>query len=280
MREPSPLREGECFGAAAGIDVCGVQPLVCLLFGAGEACAEAVAELFAALRKAGADDAEEVGRRDAGDGGLGEEVETQYRAVDFGTGEEGAGGHALQDARSGVELDAHSEERHLAGLGNDALRDFSLHEEDGQRGRSGALQDVAENGAGDVVGKIGDDLVARAARRVWARLEGFGCIALQDLGWIEFENVGVYEGDVGLFGELLPKDWNEPPVELDGCDAAGACGQLMGQSAEAGADFEDIIGWREIGCVGDAGEVGGVDEEVLAEGLSEVQVVAAEQFER
>ena len=278
MREPSPLREGDCFGAAAGIDVCGLQPLVCLLLGAGEACAEAVAELFAALGKAGADDAEEVGRRNTGDGGLGEEVETQYSAVDFGTGEEGAGGHALQDSRPGIELYAHREQRHIAGLGDDALRDFPLHEEDGHRGRRGALQDVAQNGAGDVVGEIGDDFVSQLARRAWARLEGFGGRAVQDLGWIEFENVGVYEGDVGLIGELLPKDRNEPLVELDGCDAAGACGQLMGQCAEAGADFEDVIGWREIGCVGNAGEVGAVDEEVLAEGLFEIQVVAAEQF--
>jgi len=104
-------------------------------------------------------------------------------------------------------------------------------------------------------------------------------LGVNSFGGIDLQDVGVDKGDLGLIGELLPKDWDEPLVEFDGDDAACPCGQLMGQRAEAGADFEDAVGGREIGRGGDAGKMGRVDEEVLTEGLLEVQFMAAEQFE-
>lgn len=110
--------------------------MVCLLFRAGEAGAEAVAELLAALGEAGAYDVEEAGRLNLRDGGLLEDVEAQHRAVDSGARKEGPGGDALQDAGSGVELNADGKERHIAGLGGDAVRHLALDEKDGQRRRS------------------------------------------------------------------------------------------------------------------------------------------------
>lgn len=105
------------------------------------------------------------------------------------------------------------------------------------------------------------------------------CLGVNSCGGLYFQDVGVDNGDVGLIGELLSKDGYEPLVEFDGDDASGPCGQLMGQSAKAGADFEDAVGWQEIGCIGDSGEVGRVDEEVLAKRLLEIQIVATQQFE-
>ncbi len=274
MRKPSPFRDGKCFGAAAGIDVCGVQPLVCLLFGTGKARAQAVAELFAALGEAGAHDGEEVGRFDTGGGRLGQNIEAQHGAVDFGPRQEGAGGHTLQDAGSGVELDADCEERHCAGLSDDATGYFVLDEEDGEHRGMGAFQYVPQDGARDVVGEVRYYFEGRGEGR--GRLLS-DCLGVNGFGGIDLQDVSVDKGYIGLTCELLPEDGNETLVEFDGDDASGPRCQLMGQCAEAGADFKDVIGRREIGRTGDAGEVGRVDEEVLAEGLLEVQIVAAEQ---
>ena len=264
MRKPSPFRDGKCFGAAAGIDVCGVQPLVCLPFGTGEARAQAVAELFAALGEAGAHDGEEVGRFDAWGGRLRQNIEAQHRAVDLGTRQKGAGGHTLPDAGAGVELDANCEERHLAGLSDDAMGYFVLDEEDGERRGMGAFQYVPQDGARNVVGEVGYYFVGRGEGR--GRLLS-DCLGVNGFGGIDLQDVSVDNGYIGLTCELLPEDGDETLVEFDGDDASGPCCQLMGQCAEAGADFEDVISWREIGCTGDAGEVGRVDEKVLAEGL-------------
>ena len=82
-----------------------------------------------------------------------------------------------------------------------------------------------------------------------------------------------------MIGKLLTQDGNQPLIQFDGHDASGLFGQVMGQCAEAGTDLEHCVGWCEVGGVGDAGQMGRVDEEVLAEGLLKVQIVAADQFE-
>ena len=91
-----------------------------------------------------------------GDGWLGAHVEAHDTAVDFGAREEGAGGDFMKGARAGVELHAHREDRHCAGLGNHALGHFLLHEQDCQCGGRRTFQNVFEDSAGDVVGKVGD----------------------------------------------------------------------------------------------------------------------------
>jgi len=151
---------------------------------------------------------------------------------------------------------------------------FVLDEEDGERRGMGAFQNVPQDGARYVVGKVCYQFVGRGEGR--GRLLSH-CLGVNGFGGIDLQDVSVNKGYIGLTCELLPEDGNETPVKFNGDDAPGPRCQLMGQCAEAGADFEDAIGRREIGCTGDAGEVGRVDEEVLAEGLLEVQLVPAEQ---
>ena len=87
------------------------------------------------------------------------------------------------------------------------------------------------------------------------------------------------KANVGLIGELLTQDGNQPLIQFDGHDASGLFGQVMGQCAEAGTNLEHCVGWCEVGGVGDTGQMGRVDEEVLAEGFFQVQIVPTDQFE-
>jgi len=95
----------------------------------------------------------------------------------------------------------------------------------------------------------------------------------------EFEDVTVDKGNVGPAGELCAQNGNKPPIQFDGYHAASAVGEVMRQCAEAGADFQYGVGFFEVGGGGDAGEMGRVDEEVLAQGFLQVEVVATDQFE-
>jgi len=78
------------------------------------------------------------------------------------------------------------------------------------------------------------------------------------------KNVAVDEGNVGVAGELCPQNRYQPLVKFDGDDAAGSFGKMISQRAEAGAYLQDGVGRLKISGTGDAGQVSGVDEKVLA----------------
>ena len=60
-----------------------------------------------------------------------------------------------------------------------------------------------------------------------------------------FENIAVDNVDVGLRGEALAQRLDQPMIQLDGHNAAGAFGQRLGQHAFASADLQHTVGWRQ-----------------------------------
>ncbi len=163
----------------------------------------------------------------------------------------------MEGARAGVELHAHSEDRHCAGLGNHALGHLLLHEQNCQCGRGEALQNVFQDGTGDVEGEVGDYFIGNGcggrARPVWL-------VCRKEVCGIEFQYVTVDEGDVGFAGELCAQNWDQPLIQFDGNDAAGLFGKVMGQRAEAGTDLQYGVGFLEVSGGGDTGQMRGVDE--------------------
>ena len=125
-----------------------------------------------------------------------------------------------------------------------------------------AFEEVAQDGAGEVVGQIGDGEPGTGREK--------GCE-------VEVEDVGVEDLQLRGWGEFGAEDGQEAGVELDGEDGGAGGEQGAGEGAGAGADFEHGFVGGDIGGGGDFMEGAGVVEEVLAEGAEGVQVVLAEE---
>jgi len=133
---------------------------------------------------------------------------------------------------------------------------------------------VFEDSTGDVVGKVGDHFIGNGCG---GRARLVGLVRRKEVCGTEFENVTVDEGDVGPVSELCAQNRDQPLIQFDGNDAAGVFGEVTGQRAEAGTDLQYSVGFFEVGGGGDTGEMRGVDEEVLAQGFLQTEIVAAEQ---
>ena len=77
----------------------------------------------------------------------------------------------------------------------------------------------------------------------------------------------MHDAHVRLVGEAVAQEGDQAVVQLDGDHPAGLLGDQLGEHAGAGADFQDGVVPRQLGRGDDAGAVGGVNEEVLAQAL-------------
>jgi len=137
-----------------------VEGLFHQVTGQAQAAREAIEELFSALSKAGPYDAEKGPTPVVGDQRLGVGKDAEYGGIHIGGRVKGAGRDAPYDLGSSVDLDAHGQEAHLAGGGDDALGHLPLHHDHQEGGPDGGLQEAAQRRRGDIVGQVGDDFVA------------------------------------------------------------------------------------------------------------------------
>ncbi len=81
----------------------------------------------------------------------------------------------------------------------------------------------------------------------------------------------------GQVPEPFTQDRDESGVELDGDDATDPPGQRPRQRTEAGPDLQDGVAGVQGGRIEDPVDGVGVDQEVLAVGAPQRQVVGVEQ---
>jgi len=83
--------------------------------------------------------------------------------------------------------------------------------------------------------------------------------------------------DVGEGGEDLMEDGDEMLIEFDGYYPPGVKRKLSGETAQPGADFQDIVRAPYPACIDNFLQSIGVHEEVLTEAFFRVEVVLAQQ---
>jgi hypothetical protein len=81
--------------------------------------------------------------------------------------------------------------------------------------------------------------------------------ALEDVGFDDAEIWRVLEGELGEGGEAS--------IEFDGDDGGGGLDESGGEGSCAAADFEDDVGWIDVGFADDEVVDIEIDEEVLTE---------------
>ena len=149
-------------------------------------------------------------------------------------------------------MDHDGEEAHVTGRCGYVGGDFLLHHDDqGTWARLGGYE-LSDDGRGGVVRQIGDDLVA----------------VREDVGGVEIEGVLVEDGDVLALGESVGKGAGEFGIEFDGHEFGDAVYEDAGESAFAGAYFENLVGIGELGGGHDSLGHIVVNEEVLSEPAS------------
>ena len=94
-------------------------------------------------------------------------------------------------------------------------------------------------------------------------------------GQVELQRVAGDDLCVRVSSERLGQDWQEGAVELHGRDALRPLGELGGEAADAGADFEDGEALRPAlaAGLGYAPGDGGLYEEVLAQAPGKADAV-------
>jgi hypothetical protein len=203
-------------------------------------------ERLAAVREAALDQRPQRGLRRGAPAGQAHQhgVDVRHRVED-GTG------HGPQDLDVAGELGEHARHavRGAAGRGRESLPHLPLHHRD-PGGDAREVGDRAQDdGRGDAVGQVRDDLRGgRVERRE-----------------VELDGVGEVERRVRMRVERVAQRGLEAAVQLDDVDVRHALGQVLGQDAEAAADLEHHVGRVELGGAGDDVEDVRVDQEVLAE---------------
>ena len=175
------------------------------------------------------------------------EAEGDEGGSDSGRRVEGAARNFENEFGAGIEL---REDREIAvvaraGLGGEAESDFGLDDDVNFVDEIGEVEEVMEDGRGDVVGEIAVD--ADAASGGEGREIGFEDVAGNDI-------------EVGRFFRKVAKSGDELRVEFDGVDGCAGGEKVFGHFAVAGADFDPAVlivagEWRG-GMRGDADGAG------------------------
>lgn len=173
------------------------------------------------------------------------EGDVENGGVDFWGGVECGCGDFFDEFGGAEEGCLEGEDGHFGLKGGDFLCDFVLDQEGDGGWFVFGLEKMVYEWGGNVVWDVGDDFVGG----------GGGC---------EVEGVLVDDFDVFVVGEGLVENWDEGRVEFDGCDLFGFLGEFVGEDAEAGADFDYVVFWRDVGGFDDFAEGGGGDQEILA----------------
>lgn len=176
---------------------------------------ERAGEHFASVLEGFVDEGEEV---EGVDGGQGAGVEADDGRVDLGTGIKTMGGDGEGAVEVGIELDEEGEGAKILGAGwrGHAGCDLFLNHESEAGERSG--KELLENGAGDVIGKVGDDLEMGGEA-----LHGEG----EEVGLVDSELVALNAVQLGGKGS----------VDLNGVDVGPRFEKGGGEGARARANF-------------------------------------------
>ena len=126
------------------------------------------------------------------------------------------------------------------------------------------LEEVEEDGAGQVVGQVSHDHQRRAVAPERLEVDGLG--------------VGGDHAHGGRRGEGLLEDRHQVAVTLHGDDVGAGLGEAGGEMAESGAELDHPVTLTHLGDVGDAIEDQGFPEEVLPPGLLRRQAVPIEEL--
>jgi hypothetical protein len=143
---------------------------------------------------------------------------------DFGRRTEGSAGNFKDKFGASVELGGHGEVaigfcRRLSG---EAKGDLRLNDEVHFVNDIGEVEEVMEDGRGDVEGEVAVDADTAAGG---------------DRSDVSFENVAGDDGEPGRFFGDTPKTCDEGRVELDGKDRHSRGEKMLGHFAVAGTDF-------------------------------------------
>lgn len=82
---------------------------------------------------------------------------------------------------------------------------------------------------------------------------------------VEGERIFGYDADIGAVGELGAEGAGEVVVQLDGDEAGGAGGEVPGERAASGADFEDMVVRLDGGGLDDSAGDAPIREKILSE---------------
>ncbi len=178
-------------------------------------------------------------------------IEAHEDGIDVGHGKEHVPRHRADHLHVARELREHG--RHSVGRGarggGEPLADLAL--DHGHPGRHlGQLLDRAQDdGGGDAVRQVGDDLGGQRLERAQ----------------VELDRVGQVERRVGVRVERVAQRRLEPAVQLDHVDVARRLREVLGQHAEAAADLQHDVVRADLRGARDHAEQVRVDQEVLAE---------------
>src|SRR6476661_4891524 len=118
------------------------------------------------------------------------------------------------------------------------------------------VEEVAQDGRGDVIGKIGHYLVGPAGA--------------QFLG-LDVEHISVDERNVGLIAKALAQSRQQFAIELDRDQPAARgvepAGQFLGQDAEARSYLNDAVIRLQTGSLRYTGRHAHIPKEMLAQPL-------------
>ena len=193
-----------------------------------------------------------------GHGGLGEDVQPDDGGVHLGSGKERTPRHVEKNLRLAVVPDGGADGARFpaAGPGADPPGGLLLdHDGDGADGQP-VLQQLHQDGGGDVIGEIGTD----------HHLHPWELVPDQ-LVEIHLQHVLIDDGDIGIGGQGLVQDGKQAAVDLDADHLFPVLGQLGGEDADAGADFNHPHAGGGASQLGDAGADRGVDDKILPQGF-------------
>jgi len=172
-------------------------------------------------------------------------------------------GEAGDDSRAAIVLHRDAQQAQVAGRGYQPVGHFVLHHDHQAAGLVRLLEQVAQNGAGDVVRQVGDHTVRLIGADVQAQ--------------VDFQDVGVHQGDVGVVAEAVVQQRDQAVVQLDGDHPAGDIGQPVGQRAGARADLQHGFFRAEFRRADDLVQGVGIVQKVLAQAFLGADAVAVQE---
>ncbi len=198
-------------------------------------------------------------------------AEAQDHGVDFGGGIKIVRAQGEQPLQVEVVLEQDRQDAVIfaAGSGQQALANFLLHHQDHNPDGLFFLQQLEEQGRGDLIGQVADD--------------GQGMIRFPAAGQeIEVEGILGDDLDIGQSDQdFFLNDGGQALVQFQGHDLSGGLGQKKGEGTQAGAYFHD--GFPAVQFQGSHETAGlvGMKKKVLPQGFFRRQpVTAAENFGR
>ena len=175
--------------------------------------------------------------------------------------------HVKEELRLGVPLYKHGERPILAraGRGAQPLRDLLL-DHHGDALKAARLEKRGDERRRHIVRQIGAHLPRPLAER-------FGT----DGAKVGAQRVGEYERNVVIRAERFAEHIAQPPVQLNGRDAARGFCKLCREAADAGADLQRAVGLCDAAFGGNALRHPRGGQKVLSHGLGKTEAVALQK---